>query len=337
MKATLAGIEFALPKRLLTNADLRREHPDWDMEKIAERTGVLERHFCAPDETALDLGVQASRQLLERLNISTSDVGAVIMCTNSPDYILPSNACLLQDRLNLPTSIPAFDFTLSCSGYIYGLFIAKSLIASGAVPSVLLVTGDSYSRFMHPDDRSTVTLFGDGGAATMICSAEGGPSGIGEFTLGTDGRSGESFRIEAGGARVPHSEETAKLITDSSGSVRSADHIEMDGRAVLAFVRNCVPPMIEELLSIAGHGMEAVDLVVFHQASALSLEYLQRWLKLPPEKTFSNIHHVGNLVSASIPIALREAELEDRLRPGMKVMLVGFGVGLSWAACLVDW
>jgi len=160
---------------------------------------------------------------------------------------------------------------------------------------------------------------------------------MGEFALGTDGGSSESFMIEAGGARVPHSEETAKRIADSTGSVRSADHIEMDGGAVLAFVRKCVPPLIEELLSIAGHGMEAVDLVVFHQASALSLEYLQRWLKLPPEKTFSNIHHVGNLVSASIPVALREAELEGRLRPGMKVMLVGFGVGLSWGACLVDW
>ncbi|MBW2541091.1 MAG: ketoacyl-ACP synthase III [Deltaproteobacteria bacterium] len=337
MKAVLEGIEFALPKRLLTNADLRREHPDWDMEKIAERTGVLERHFCAPDETALDLGEQASRQLLERLKLSASDVGAVIMCTNSPDYILPSNACLLQARLGLPTSIPAFDFSLSCSGYVYGLFIAKSLIGNGAVPNVLLVTGDSYSRFMHPGDRSTITLFGDGCAATLICSAAEGPSGIAEFALGTDGRSSESFMIEAGGARVPHSEETAKPITDATGSVRSADHIEMDGAAVLAFVRKCVPPLIEELLATAGHGMEAVDLVVFHQASALSLEYLQRWLKLPPEKTFSNIHHVGNLVSASIPVALREAELEGRLRPGMKVMLVGFGVGLSWGACLVDW
>ena len=337
MKATLAGIEFALPQRRVTNADLAREHPDWDMEKIAERTGVLERYFCAPDETALDLGQQASQRLLERLELSPNDVGAVIMCTQSPDYIMPPNACLLQDRLNLPTSIPAFDFTHACSGYIYGLFVSKSLIESGAVQSVLLITADSYSRYMHPDDRSTVTLFGDGGAASLIRGAEGGSAEIGAFSIGTDGSRADIFMIEAGGARVPRSDETRKPITDSTGGVRSAEHIEMDGPAVLAFVRKRVPQAIDELFAKAGHDMEAVDLVVAHQASALSLEYLQRWLKLPPEKNFSNISHVGNLVSASIPAALREAELAGRLRPGMRVMLVGFGVGLSWGACLVDW
>jgi 3-oxoacyl-[acyl-carrier-protein] synthase-3 len=190
---------------------------------------------------------------------------------------------------------------------------------------------------MHPDDRSTMTLFGDGGAASLIRAAEGGRAEIGDFSIGTDGRSAEIFMIEAGGARVPRSDQTRNPVTDPTGSVRSAEHIEMDGPAVLAFVRKRVPQAIEELLSKAGHGMEAVDLVVAHQASALSLEYLQRWLKLPPEKSFSNISHVGNLVSASIPIALREAELAGRLRPGMRVMLVGFGVGLSWGACLVDW
>jgi len=337
MKATLVGIEFALPERRVTNADLSRQHPDWDMEKIAERTGVLERRFCAPDETALDLGQQASRQLLERLEFSPADIGALIMCTQSPDYLMPPNACLLQDRLNLRTSIPAFDFTHACSGYIYGLLLAKSLVTSGAVSSVLLVTADSYSRYLHPDDRSTITLFGDGGAASLIRGTPGGSGEIGEFSIGTDGGSAGIFMIEAGGARVPRSPETRQPITDATGRVQSAEHIQMDGPAVLAFVRKRVPQAIEELLSKVGHGMEAVDLVVVHQASALSLDYLQRWLKLPPEKSFSNISHVGNLVSASIPVALREAELAGRLRPGMRVMLVGFGVGLSWGACLVDW
>jgi len=264
-------------------------------------------------------------------------VGALIMCTQSPDYIMPANACLLQERLNLPTSIAAFDFTHACSGYIYGLFIAKSLIESGAAQSILLVTADSYSRYMHPDDRATITLFGDGGAASVIHGTEGDHGKIGEFSIGTDGGSADIFMIKAGGARVPRSPETCNPISDSTGSVRSAEHIQMDGPAVLAFVRKRVPQAIEELLAKAGHGMEAVDLVVFHQASALSLEYLQRWLKLPPEKSFCNISHVGNLVSASIPVALREAEISGRLHPGMRVMLVGFGVGLSWGACMVDW
>jgi 3-oxoacyl-[acyl-carrier-protein] synthase-3 len=171
----------------------------------------------------------------------------------------------------------------------------------------------------------------------LICGGDGGQGEIGNFSIGTDGGSANIFKIEAGGARVPRSEETGQTVVDSTGSMRSPEHIEMDGPAVLAFVRKRVPRAIDELLGKAGHGMEAVDLVISHQASALSLEYLQRWLKLPSEKVFTNIGHVGNLVSASIPVALREAELAGRLRPGMKVMLVGFGVGLSWGACLVDW
>jgi len=337
MKATIAGIESALPERRVTNADLAREHPDWDMEKIAQRSGVLERRVCSPDETALDLGQRASERLLERLAVRPRDVGALIMCTQSPDHILPPNAPLLQHRLKLPTSVPAFDFTLACSGYVYGLFVAKALIVSGAVDSVLLITADSYSRYMHPQDRSTITLIGDAGAATLIRSAEEGNVGIGEFVLGTDGGDAEIFAIQAGGARIPRSAETARTFVDAGGSVSSLEHITMDGMGVLAFVRKRVPAMIDELLEKANQTLEDVDLVVFHQGSALSLDYVERWLSLPPEKTFRNIANVGNTVSTSIPLALRDAELAGRLARGMRVMLAGFGVGLSWGACLVDW
>jgi len=337
MNATIAGIDCALPARRVTNAELAERHPDWDLPKIAQRAGVLERRICDPGETALDLGERASERLLARLGVSAAEVGALIMCTQSPDHIMPPNACLLQHRLGLPTSIPAFDMTLACSGYVYGLFLSKSLIESGAVDSVLLVTADSYSRYLHPDDRSTVTLFGDGGAATLIRAAPGGTAGIGAFRLGTDGGSADIFAIQAGGARLPRSPETARPIVEPGGSVSSQDHIRMDGNGVLAFVRKRVPTVVAELLASVQHTLEDVDLVVFHQGSAMTLDYVERWLGVPPEKTFRNIATVGNTVSASIPIALREAELAGRLRPGMRVMLVGFGVGLSWGACLVTW
>ncbi len=337
MKACIAGIEIDLPQRVVTNADLAREHPDWDMDKIAERTGVLERHVCADDETALDIGQRASERLLERLKLSPNDVGGVIFCTQTPDHILPGNSGLLQDRLKLPTSIPAFDIAHGCSGYVYGLFIAKSLIMSGAAKSILLVNADSYLRLLHPDDRSTITLLGDGDTASLIHAVEEGPGEIGEFSMGSDGGNADIFMIEAGGARVPRSAETCQPIVDSTGSVRTAEYVKMDGPAVLAFVCKRVPPMVEELLEKVGHGMEVVDLVVPHQASALSLDYIQRWLELPNEKSVCNMSDVGNLASASIPAALRKEELAGRLRPGMKVMLVSFGVGLSWGACLVDW
>jgi 3-oxoacyl-[acyl-carrier-protein] synthase-3 len=337
MKAIITGIDCALPERRVTNADLAREHPDWDMEKIEQRSGVLERRICSADETALDLGLRASEQLLERLAVSPRDVGALIVCTQSPDHIMPPNACLLQHRLKLPTSVPAFDFTHACSGYVYGLFVAKALIVSGAIDSILLITADSYSRYLHPQDRSTVTLFGDGGAATLIRGSEAGNAGIGEFSIGTDGGSAEIFAIQAGGARLPRSAETARTFVDPGGSMSSPEHITMDGTGVLAFVRKRVPPMVDELLEKANQTLEDVDLVVFHQGSAMTLDYVERWLSLPPEKTFRNIASVGNTVSASIPMALREAERAGRLVGGMRVLLVGFGVGLSWAACLVDW
>jgi 3-oxoacyl-[acyl-carrier-protein] synthase-3 len=337
MKACIAGIEIDLPQHVVTNADLAREHPDWEMEKIAEHTGVLERHVCADDETALDIGQRASERLLERLELSPNDVDGLIFCTQTPDHLVPGNSGLLQDRLKLPTSIPTFDITHGCSGYVDGLFLAKSLAMSGAAKSILLVNADSYLRLLHPDDRSTITLLGDGGTASLICAAEEGPGAIGEFSIGTDGRNADIFMIEAGGARVPRSAETCQPIVDTTGSVRTAEHVKMEGVSVLAFVHKRVPRTIEDLLAKAGHDMEAVDLVVPHQASGLTLEYIRRWLKLPEEKCVSNISNVGNLASASIPVALRMEELAGRLRPGMKVMLVAYGVGLSWGACLVDW
>jgi 3-oxoacyl-[acyl-carrier-protein] synthase-3 len=337
MRACIAGIEIDLPQGVVTNADLAREHPDWDMDKIADRTGVLERHICADDETALDIGQRASERLFERLNYSPADVGGVIFCTQTPDHVVPGNSGLLQDRLKLPTSIPAFDITHGCSGYVYGLYIAKSLVMSGAAKSILLVNADSYVRLLHPDDRSTIPLLGDGGAASLVCAVEEGSGEIGEFSIGTDGRHAEIFMIEAGGARVPRSEETCKPISDSTGLVWSAEHVKMEGLAVLAFVHKRVPQAVNELLAKTGHGMEAVDLVVPHQASTLTLENIQRWLKLPDEKCLNNMSDVGNLASASIPVALRKAELDGRVRPGMKVMLVAYGVGLSWGACMVDW
>ncbi len=337
MKATIAGIECALPERRVSNADLARQHPDWEMDKIAERAGVFERRICAADETALDLGERASEALLERLEVPRAEVDALIMCTQTPDYIMPPNACLLQHRLELPTAIPAFDFTHACSGFVYGLFMANSLIVSGAASSILLVTADTYSRRLHPEDRSTVTLFGDGGAATLVRSAAEGQGEIGEFCMGTDGGNAEIFAIEAGGARVPRSPETAAPRVDQGGSVSSREHINMDGTRVLAFVRKRVPALVHELLAKTKLSLDDIDLVIFHQGSAMTLDYVERWLSIPPEKTFRNIATVGNTVSASIPIALRDAERAGRLQKGMRVMLVGFGVGLSWGACLVNW
>jgi 3-oxoacyl-[acyl-carrier-protein] synthase III len=330
-RARIAGIEFQLPERRVSNEELAREHPDWRMPEVEKKTGVLARRICAPTETALDLAETACRRLLERLAVARDSVDALVFCTQSPDYVMPPNACLLQHRLGLPARVAAFDYTLACSGYVYGLWLADSLVRSGACGRVLLATGDSYSRYLHPDDRSTVTLFGDGAAATLIERSGGDKAGIGHFVLGTDGGRAERFMIRAGGARVPH------VPGPAEDPRQSPNHICMDGPGVMAFVHERVPTAVNQLLVDTGMTMNEVDLVIFHQASQLSLDYLIKWLRIPEAKVFLDLAEVGNTVSASIPVTLRDAELAGRLRPGMKVLLVSFGVGLSWGVCLVIW
>jgi 3-oxoacyl-[acyl-carrier-protein] synthase III len=330
-RARIVGIEAQLPELRVSNADLARAHPDWRMSEVEKKTGVFARRICAPGETAADLAETACRRLLERLGVARDSLDALVFCTQSPDHIMPPNACLLQHRLGLPSRVAAFDYTLACSGYVYGLWLADSLVRSGACQRVLLVTGDTYSRYLHPDDRSTVTLFGDGAAATVIERSDVDKAGIGPFVLGTDGGKAERFMIRAGGARVP---QVPGSIEDPR---RSPNHVCMDGPGVMAFVHERMPGAVTQLLADARITMEDVELVIFHQASQLSLDYLVHWLRLASEKVFFDLAEVGNTVSASIPITLRHAELAGRLRPGMRVLLVSFGVGLSWGVCLVDW
>lgn len=330
--ARIVAVDYSLPERILTNGDLERLHPSWNMPEVAKRTGVQQRHIASSDETALDLAVDACRRVVGRTG--TKKIDAIIFCTQTPDQIMPPNSCLLQTRLGLPTRTLAYDFSLACSGYVYGLFMAKSFIVSNAVDRVLLVTADTYSKLIHPDDRATMTLFGDGAAATLI---EAGEPGIGEFVMGTDGSQGSCFEVPAGGARLPRSCETAVAHPDRHGNRRSLENIHMDGPGVLAFVQREVPPAVQEVLDRGAVRPSDVDLVILHQASKMASDYLERVLDLPRARFFSNIESVGNTVSASIPMAIRDAELAGILTKGMKVLLVGFGVGLSWGVCVVDW
>jgi len=327
-------VESALPERRVTNDELAARHPTWKMPQVAVRTGVLERRWCNADETALDLAEAACRRAEERMPglIAASDV--VLFCTQSPDYWMPPNACLLQDRLGLTTRTAALDFSLACSGFVYGLYMANALIASRSARQVLLVTAETYSRWMHPGDRGPMTLFGDGAAVTVITASDGPPM---RFALGSDGSGANTFCVPSGAARTPRSEASARETTDASGNVRSDEHLHMDGGAVLDFVKREMPRIVRTFLEENGATLDDVDLVVFHQASQVGLDYLNQALRVPPAKRFSNIARIGNTVSASIPIALRDAELAGALRAGMRVLLVGFGVGLSWGSALITW
>lgn len=324
-----------MPENVVTNDDFQRTHPEWRMEQVARKTGVLKRRFAAGDELASDLAFRAATEVLD--GFDKDEIDGLIFCTQSPDQIMPPNSTLLQGRLGLPKSIAAFDITLACSGFVYGLAIAKSMIDSMRMRSVLLLCGDTYSKYIHPDDRAALTLFGDAAAAALVDRSTE-ESTILDFVLASDGETGgDKFMIKAGGLRTPRSEATCVGRRDIAGNVRSDETIFMDGPAVLAFAQREVQPTVEEILRRNDLRLSQVKLVLFHQASRHALDILHKQLDLSPDQTFSNITHFGNTVSASLPILLKDAETAGRLERGDLVLIVGFGVGFSWGACLMRW
>jgi 3-oxoacyl-[acyl-carrier-protein] synthase III len=332
--AYIEALDYHLPHKVVSNSDLQRLHPEWRMEEVAKRTGVITRYWCEPEETALDLAEVAAKRTLLRAKCSPDQIDSILFCTQTPDYLMPPNACLLQARLGAPKTTAALDFTHACSGFIYGLYIARSLILSRAARRVLLVAAETYSRRLSADDRGPATLFGDGAAASLISF---GDDAISEVALGTDGTEFRCFYIPSGGAREPLSVRAFSETVDKNGNRRSESDLYMDGPSVLKFVSREIPAHLNSSMKRWGLEWKDIDLVIFHQASKVSLEMLLRALRLDPDRTFSNIDRVGNTVSASIPIALADAEQQGRLRDGMRVLLVGFGVGMSWGSCVIRW
>lgn len=334
MRVAIKAIATHLPECVVSNEELATANPSWDMGLVGKKTGVHRRHIAHDGETAFDLAVAACGPLFEKAPDAREAIDAILFCTQEGDYVMPPNACLLHNELELPDGVLAFDFNLACSGFTYGLAIAQGLITAGTASNVLLVTSHTYSKFIHPLDRSARVLFGDGAAVSWIAAADG-DEGLIDIDCGTSGKGWDGFWIPAGGARLPQSEETRRQPNADSGDFRTAEDIHMDGMGVLAFVNSKVPPSVQRVLSRNSLTVDDVALFIFHQASALALDTLERRLRIPPEKNFRNIADVGNLVSASIPVALDEALSRGRARPGDLVLLSGFGVGLSWATALV--
>jgi 3-oxoacyl-[acyl-carrier-protein] synthase-3 len=336
MASGILGIEYHLPERVETNADLARENPSWQMERFEKKCGICARRVAAADETASDLGYEAARKLLNRDLVDTQEIDFLLYCTQSPDYFLPSSACVLQDRLGLGMHIGAFDFNLGCSGYIYGLHMAKQFVETGAARNVLLITADTYTKYIHAQDRSVRPIFGDGAAATLVGPAKDGRSVIGPFVLGTDGRGFKNLIVPSGGMRQPRSPETAVEATDIVGCVRSEDNLFMDGMALMNFTMSAVPDAINNLLDKAELAQDEIDWFVYHQANRFMMKHLAEASRIPWEKMVFSMKDIGNTVSASIPIALKRHLDEGKITPRQKLLLVGFGVGYSWGACTLQ-
>jgi 3-oxoacyl-[acyl-carrier-protein] synthase III len=337
MHAAITTIEYVLPDSVVSTQDLATRFPEWSVEKIDQKTGIRERHIAAPGECASDLAVRAARALFDTGACSAADVDFVLLCTQSPDYFLPATACILQHRLGIPMTAGAYDFSLGSSGYIYGLGQAHGLIATRQASTVLLLTAETYSKFIHPGDRSVRTIFGDAAAATLVRAVASDLPFLGPFVYGTDGSGAGNLIVRTGGMRRMRTEQSSVAAPDENGNVRSEDNLYMDGAEIFTFTLSAVPECVTRLTDRAGCGIDDIDLFVFHQANRYMLEHLRKRLKLPAEKFLIEMSHCGNTGSSSIPIVLREAVRNGRLRAGMKVMLVGFGPGYSWGAALLRW
>lgn len=334
--AAIQAIEHHLPQTILTNDDLAAIYPGWSAERIAGKTGIVKRHVVGPDEFASDLAVAAAEKLLERTGIARSAIDLLVYCTQSPDYFLPTNACVLQDRLRLPTTTAAFDYNLGCSAYPYGLAIVRGLIESGVASNALLLTGETYSRFIHPLDRSVRTLFGDAGSATLITTVDSEEPALGPFVFGSDGAGAENLIVKRGALRYPAGGQLTE-VTDRSGNVRTEANLFMDGPAIFEFTIRRIPALLSEVLARAQLTLDEVRWVVLHQANEYMLRHLQKRMVIPDEKLALHFAHCGNTVSATIPIVLQHLAATGQVKRGDRIATLGFGVGYSWGANLIRW
>ena len=330
MSVFIKNIAYYLPPQVLTNKALAQEFPEWSVEKIMAKVGINQRHIAAPNETATDMAISAAQKLFDA-GVDKQTIDYVLLCTQSPDYFLPTSACIIQDKLGLSKDVGALDFNQGCSGYIYGLSLAKGLICAHIAENVLLLTSETYTKHLHPKDKGNRTIFGDAASATLV-STEGFAE-IGEFSLGTDGSGAENLILQTGAARYPEKSDEVRF--DKDNNPLSPDCIYMNGSEIFAFTLEAVPALVNKTLEKNRIEKETVDLFVFHQANKYMLDFLRKKLKIEPEKFYIYLSDTGNTVSSTIPIAIYEAMESGSLKKGMKSLLAGFGVGYSWGGVVL--
>jgi 3-oxoacyl-[acyl-carrier-protein] synthase-3 len=336
IQSYLSAIECFLPEATLSNEQINLEHPEWSADKISKKTGIYNRHIAASNEFSSDLGFNAAVKLFDNNPDMKAKVDYLIFCTQSPDYMIPTTACILQDRLGLSKNIGAIDINMGCSGYIYGLSYAKGIINSEQAKTVLLITAETYTKHIHSKDKKNKTIFGDGATASIISSESLGDfnGAIEKFSFYTDGSGFDKLILKNKGNRFENAQ--SEDIYDEKGEfVKNDDNLFMDGRAVFEFTSFKVPPLIQSVLTVNNINLEDIDLFIFHQANAFMMDFIRKRCKIPKDKFFVFLQDCGNTVSSTIPIALKEAIDQDRVPKGSKVLLVGFGVGLSAGSTLI--
>ncbi|SFH28239.1 3-oxoacyl-ACP synthase III family protein [Pedobacter insulae] len=332
MGAYIHGVSYYLPDHVLDNDQLNRLFPEWSADKISSKTGIYQRRIAGKDEFTSDMAILAAEKLFLEYNIDRNEIDFILLCTQSPDYFLPTTACIVQDRLKIPTSAGALDFNLGCSGYVYGLSLAKGLIAARIATNILLITSETYSKFINDKDKGNRTLFADAAAATLITAKES-LCEIGDFVLGTDGSGAENLIVKNGASR--NRELSGEDLLQDDGSFRNDNNLYMNGGEIFSFTAKAVPLMVNEVLSKSKLTLPEVDLFIFHQANAFMLNFIRKKIGIPEDKFFLYLENCGNTVSSTIPIALKEALAAKRIDTDAKVLLAGFGVGYSWGATVL--
>lgn len=331
----IKGIEYYLPEKIITNEYLEKScNANRDM--LNNKIGILERRICNENEAVSDIAYEAAIKLFANNDLNPEDVDLLLVCTQNPDYKLPTTACILQNRLKMRKSSRAFDVNLGCSGFVYSLTIAGNFIRTGDCSKALIIMADAYSKIVNYKDKTTCTLFGDAAASALLVPVESG-SGFIDGDFGTDGAGADYLIVPAGGSRTPCSPSTSEEISYPDGNIRSLNNLQMDGRSIFKFVMTEIPGSINNVLTKNKLKISDIKYFIFHQANKYILEELVKKMQIPKGKILINMEKVGNTVSASIPIVLKDALNKNLIKGGDLIVFCGFGVGLSWGSVLYKW
>ena len=326
-------ISWHVPEKELTNEQLLNEFPNHKIKELTRLTGVESRRIAAENETSADLAVKAAEKLFIEHNVNKANIDFIIFCTSGGDYITPASACIIQDRLGLSNHCGAFDFNQGCTGYIYGLSLADSLIKAGNANNILLLTAETIHRIIHPKDPSMLALFGDGASATLLEKSD--KDQIGKFIFGTDGSRYDHIIVRHGRERYPLPKFAEPDFVDDFGNTKNNANFYMNGGAIFNFILEKAPFLVSHLLEEKNLSYDDIDYFVFHQANRIVLETIGKKLRIPDEKIIIELNDVGNTVSSTIPISIKKSMDKGIIKKGDTIMVAGFGVGLSWGGSII--
>ncbi|GAA3736208.1 ketoacyl-ACP synthase III [Flavobacterium ginsengisoli] len=338
MDAYINGISYYLPEKAITNDELQEIFPEWEVDKVASRIGVEKRYLSSTTEFTSDLAIAAANKLIEDYNIDKSSVDYLIICSQTPDYLLPATSCIVQDKTGLPKSIGALDINLGCSGYIYGLGFAKGLIFSGQAKNIIFVTSETLTKFIHQDDKANRALFGDAATATFITSEPNKDffsAKIKNFKYGTDGSGYDKLIIKNSAGHL-NKKESNSILDDDGNFVLNDDYLYMNGTEIFNFTAFEIPKLIKNILDVNNLTLDDLSMTVLHQANSFMLDFIRKRSGIASEKMYINLLETGNTLSSTIPIALCKLIENNQIKEHNKILLSGFGVGLSMAGVIIE-